>query len=173
MTTDQRSLKARESGSRGEKEVVRLISCPNCSSRLTALPKSFPLFDVQCTRCLFRAQIKTARCPPKGEVFGSGWAVLDKQRKVGHLLPPLILYFQWREKQRKKREVYFFPFLTMDNIRRRQRSHNGSRPLYREFNYTGLFGPNVPMKRLYPPDPSVARRLPPTARRARPSGSEC
>jgi len=59
-------------GDQGEDEVVQKVKCPNCRSKLMKLPPSFPLYDVQCTRCLFRAQIKSARCKPKNEIFGAG-----------------------------------------------------------------------------------------------------
>jgi hypothetical protein len=137
--------KSHQSGSDGEAEVVQAVKCPNCGSSLMALPVSFPLFDVQCKRCLFRAQVKTARCPPKNEIFGAGWDILEKNRKAGHLIPPLIAHFHWKDKTgQARRKVYFFPFLTDDNIRLRTRSSNGKRPGYREFNYVGLLGENVP-----------------------------
>lgn len=138
--------RSHESGTAGEIEVVEAIRCPNCRSPLMTLPPSFPLFDVQCTRCLFRAQVKTARCRPKAEIFGAGRDVLEKNCKAGHLVPPLIVNFQWVDKKtrRSKRKVYFFPFLTLCNLRFRIRSPEGARPGYREFNYVNLFDENVP-----------------------------
>jgi len=111
------------------------------------LPSSFPLFDVRCVRCLFRAQVKTARCKPKGEIFGAGWSILEKNLKAGHMIPPLIVNFQWKDRSRRiARKVFFFPFLTQQNIRKRQRSKHGRRPEYKEFNYIGLLDKNVPHK---------------------------
>jgi hypothetical protein len=141
--------KSHDSGQKGESEIVRDVGCPNCGARLMKLPSSFSLFDVQCVRCLFRAQVKTARCKPKGEIFGAGWSILEKNLKAGHMIPPLIVNFQWKDRaHRIRRMVYFFPFLTSDNIRRRQRSKRGKRPGYKEFNYVGLFDDNVPRKLL-------------------------
>ena len=95
-----------ESGSDGEIEIVEAIKCPNCRSPLMKLPVSFPLF-VQCRRCLFRAQVKTARCPPKNEIFGAGWDILDKNCKAGHLIPPLIVNFHWQDKTGQSRRKVF------------------------------------------------------------------
>jgi hypothetical protein len=77
--------------------------------------------------------------------------VLDKTLKSGHLIPPLLLNFQWVDATTSKdrQEVYFFPFLTKNNVRRRQRSMSGQRPGYKEFNYVGLV--NAPQMRLFPP----------------------
>lgn len=116
-----------------------------------SLPVGFPLFDVQCTRCMFRAQVKTARCaPPKDQIFGAGWDVLEKTRKTGQLIPPLLVNYQWQDAStgQARHEIYFFPFLTSCNIRRRQRSLDGQRPGYKEFNYVGLL--TAPQMRLFP-----------------------
>jgi hypothetical protein len=79
--------------------------------------------------------------------------VLEKTLKTGQLIPPLLLNFQWTDgaTSELRHEVYFFPFLTKDNVRRRQRSASGQRPGYKEFNYVGLL--NVPQMRLFPPSP--------------------
>jgi len=133
--------------------VVDVVPCPNCRSKLVLLPPGFPLFDVQCTRCMFRAQVKTARCaPPRDQIFGAGWDVLDKTRKTGQLIPPLIVNFQWPDKAngKERQVVYFFPFLTKDNIKKRQRSAAGQRPGYKEFNYVGLRDDNMPRMMLFP-----------------------
>jgi hypothetical protein len=146
--------KAGTSGRAGEAAVVEVVRCPNCQSKLLLLPPGFPLFDVQCTRCMFRAQVKTVRAAPlKDQVFGAGWDVLEKSLKAGQLIPPLILNFQWVDgaTNAKRHEVYFYPFLTKDNVRRRQRSDRGQRPGYKEFNYVGLL--TVPQMKLFPPSP--------------------
>ena len=46
-------------GDIGELEVIKLVACPNCNRKLMLLPKGYPLYDVQCTGCSFRAQVKT------------------------------------------------------------------------------------------------------------------
>ena len=63
----------KQTGNQGEQEVVDLIACPNCGKKLMLLPPNYPLYDVQCTACSFRAQIKTNNSKPKSEVFGAGW----------------------------------------------------------------------------------------------------
>jgi hypothetical protein len=153
---------AHDSGAAGEREIVRKIPCPNCRRALMPLPRSFPLFDVQCTGCMFRAQVKTARCAPKDQIFGAGYEVLEKSLKAGQLLPPLIVNFRWTAQNGVKRqEVWFFPFLTRENIAPRTRSSEGHRPGYREFNYVGLKGENLPRRLLltvpksWTPSPSV------------------
>ena len=45
-------------GDIGEKEVVDLVPCPNCKKSLMQLPSNYPLYDVQCEGCSFRAQVK-------------------------------------------------------------------------------------------------------------------
>jgi hypothetical protein len=139
-------VKSHASGSKGESEILKMIRCPNCQSPLMPLPPYFPLFDVQCTRCLFRAQVKTARCAPKSEIFGAGWDVLDKNLKAGHLIPPLIVNFEWQpaKGRRRLRKVYFFPFLAKKNLRHRKRSRHGKRPGYEEFNYIKLLDKDTP-----------------------------
>jgi hypothetical protein len=136
-------IKSKQEGNKGETEVVKKVPCPNCGSKLMKLPVSYPLFDVQCTKCLFRAQIKTNNCKPKDQIFGAGWDIMDKNLRTGQLIPPLIVNFKWKEGQKQKRTVLFFPFLTKKNLRAKTRSQNGSRPGYREFNYIGLMSDNI------------------------------
>jgi len=123
---------ARASGIEGEKEVVKLIDgCPNCGKKLKPLPKNYPLYDVQCEACSFRAQLKTNRCPPKGVIFGAGWNILNHVMKAGFMIPPLIVNFVWTENKRKRQCICFYPFIPKDKIRRRKGN-------YAMFNYTGI-----------------------------------
>jgi len=73
--------KSKEVGDVGEREVVELIPCPNCGKRLMPLPKNYPLYDVQCTGCLFRAQVKTNNSKPRLAIFGAGWDIISKVMK--------------------------------------------------------------------------------------------
>ena len=123
-------------GIKGEKDVVRLVSCPNCKKKLMFLPPNFPLYDVQCTGCSFRAQIKTIQSKPKGIFFGAGWAVIDKVLKSGYMIPPLIANFQWIDKGRQKREIRFFPFIPKVNLRKYQLSSSARRANYKMFLYS-------------------------------------
>ena len=42
------------------------------------LPAGYPIYDVQCTACAFRAQVKSANSKPKNEIFGTGWDIMEK-----------------------------------------------------------------------------------------------
>lgn len=126
-------------GDTGEQEVVDLVPCPNCGKSLMLLPPSFPMVDVQCVSCNFRAQIKTNNSKPKSEVFGSGWDITDKVLKSGYLMPPLITNYKWIEKNEIRQEIRFYPFIPKTNLKKRMLSENHkTRPGYKMFNYVGL-----------------------------------
>jgi len=134
----KKSNKHRSAGDVGEAYVVRRIRCPHCNKRLIRLPAGFPLFDVHCEGCVFRAQVKTNNAKPRNEIFGAGYDVLQHFQKSGQLIPPLIVVFRWREGSAARERVVFYPFLTTRNLRKRVRGASGSRPGYREFNYVDL-----------------------------------
>lgn len=125
-------------GDDGEKEVCELIPCPNCNKKLMMLPPSYPLYDIQCTSCLFRVQVKTNNCKPKGEIFGAGWEIMDKVTKSGYLTPPLIANFKWIEKGIQRHVIIFYPFIPKENLKKRQLSETARRANYKMFNYIGL-----------------------------------
>lgn len=125
-------------GDIGEKEVVALVKCPNCGKSLMQLPKNYPLNDVQCTGCSFRAQIKTNNSKPKAIIFGAGWDVMEKVTKSGYLIPPLIANFKWNEAGVKKQKILFYPFIPKKNLKKRQLSEKARRANYKMFNYVGL-----------------------------------
>ena len=62
----------KKAGDEGEKEVLNLVACPHCKKSLMQLPPNYPLYDLQCTGCSFRAQVKTNNSKPKDEIFGAG-----------------------------------------------------------------------------------------------------
>lgn len=126
------------SGDLGEKEVARLVSCPNCQRRLMCLPKNYPLFDVQCTGCSFRAQIKTNNSKPKKEIFGAGWEIIQKVLKAGYMIPPLIINFKWKERSIKHQEIRFYPFIPKRNLKKYQLSSTARQAYYKMFNYRGM-----------------------------------
>lgn len=128
----------REQGTLGEKDVVKKVPCPNCGKRLRLLPPGFPLYDVQCEGCVFRAQVKTNRSAPKNEIFGSGYAVLRHSMAIGQLIPPLIANFVWTEGRTLHQRIVLYPMITKENIRKRTRGSDGSHPGYEEFNYIGM-----------------------------------
>ncbi|MEK7117899.1 MAG: DpnI domain-containing protein [Patescibacteria group bacterium] len=128
----------KRNGDRGEKEVVELVVCPNCGKKLMLLPPSFPLYDVQCTGCSFRAQIKTNSSKPKSVILGAGWQIMDKVLKSGFITPPLIVNFKWTEKTQQKQEIRFYPFVPKKNLSKYKLSPTARRANYEMFTYTGL-----------------------------------
>lgn len=114
------------------------VPCPNCAKRLMILPGNYPLFDVQCTGCSFRAQIKTNKSKPKKEIFGAGWQIMEKVLKSGFLVPPFIANFKWVEKGEEKKEIRFYLFVPKDNLKKYQLPPTARRANYWMFRYTGL-----------------------------------
>lgn len=103
-------------GDRGEIEVIELVNCPNCEKKMMLLPNGFPLYDIQCTACNFRAQIKTNHTKPHNIIRGAGWNVMEKVLKSGFLVPPLIVNFKWKDKKEEKQEIRFYPFIKKKNL---------------------------------------------------------
>lgn len=128
----------RQSGDEGEKEVIQKVPCPNCGKKLMALPSGYPLFDVQCTGCSFRAQVKTNHSKPKDVVFGAGWEIMDKVLKSGFITPPIFANFKWSEKETSKQEIRFYPFIPKKNLRKYKLSEKARRSNYWMFSYIGL-----------------------------------
>lgn len=126
------------SGDTGEQEIVDNIPCPNCSKSLMLLPPGYPLYDVQCTACSFRAQVKTNICKPKPVIFGAGWEIMNKVLKSGFLVPPLITNFKWIEKEVDRQEIRFYPFVPKKNLKKYQLSETARRANYWMFRYEGL-----------------------------------
>lgn len=128
----------KENGEQGELEVVRLVPCPNCGKKLMHLPKNYPLYDIQCSGCLFRAQVKTNNCKPKPIIFGAGWDIISKVMKSGYMVPPLITNFKWSDKQGTHQEMRFYPFVPKINLKMHQLSEKARRANYKMFNYIGI-----------------------------------
>lgn len=131
-------LKNGVSGKEGEQDIVNLVPCPNCSKKLMVLPANYPLYDVQCTGCLFRAQVKTNQCKPKSVLFGAGWQIMNKVLKSGYLTPPLFLNFKWEERGEKKQEIRFYPFVPKKNLSNYKLSETARRANYEMFTYVGM-----------------------------------
>ncbi len=102
------------------------------------LPPNYPLYDLQCTGCSFRAQVKTNNTKPKDIIFGAGWEIMDKVLKSGFITPPLITNFKWKEKGVEKQKIIFYPFIPKKNLKKRQLSPTARRANYKMFNYVGL-----------------------------------
>lgn len=130
--------KNKENGDAGELEVVKLVPCLNCGKKLMTLPKNYPLYDVQCVGCSFRAQVKTNSCKPKPVIFGAGWDIMEKVLKSGFITPPLITNFKWTEKGEEKQEIRFYPFVPKKNLKVHKLSSTARRANYKMFNYIGI-----------------------------------
>ena len=138
MSLNRKFMTNKQAGDFGEREVCGLIPCPNCQKRLITLPRGYPLFDIQCTGCNFRAQVKTNLSKPKKEIFGAGWEIMNKVTKSGFIIPPLIANFKWIEREIAKQEIRFYPFIPKINLKKRRLSENAKRKNYWMFNYVGL-----------------------------------
>lgn len=125
-------------GDKGELEVVKLVKCPSCKRKLMLLPNSYPLYDVQCTACSFRAQVKTNNTSPKKEIFGATWGIIDKVLKSGFVVPPLIVNFKWVEKGKKRQKILFYPFIPRTHLKKRFTTIRKSKRELWMFNYINL-----------------------------------
>ena len=129
----------KETGDAGEIEVCNLVECPNCGSKLALLPPSFPLADILCSRCQFRAQVKTVSHKPSDTILGAGYDIYEKVFKAGYLLPPLFANFKWNDKDgRINQEIRFYPLISKKNIKSYTLSEKAVRANYRMFRYVGL-----------------------------------
>lgn len=137
----------KKNGDTGEKEIVDLIPCPNCKKKLMLLPKNFPLYDIQCTGCNFRAQVKTNNSKPKPMILGAGWDIMEKVMKSGFIIPSLITNFKWSDKTGDHQEIRFYPFVPKKNLKMHKLSPTARRANYKMFNYIGI--DNLPYFELY------------------------
>ena len=128
----------RESGSSGEQDIIKYVPCPNCGKKLMKLPSNYPLYDVQCSGCSFRAQVKTNQSKPKATIFGAGWQIMNKVLKAGYRIPPLFLNFKWLEKGYQKQEIRFYPFVPKKNLSNYRLSKTARRANYEMFTYMAM-----------------------------------
>lgn len=142
-TTEQQKptrTKSQTNGDNSEKEVVNLIPCYFCGKELMRLPNNYPLADVQCTACIFRAQVKFSSKSPRNTIRGAGWDILDKVLKAGYMIPPTYFNHKWIDKKTKQehQEIRFYPALTRKNIKMGQLSPTAKRARYKMVNYINL-----------------------------------
>lgn len=128
----------KKAGETGELEVVQKVPCPNCGKKLMQLPPNYPLYDLQCAGCSFRAQVKTNRSKPKDEIFGAGWEIMDKVLKSGFMIPPLIANFKYKKDGVPWQTIIFYPFIPKANLKKRQLSPTARRANYKMFNYKNM-----------------------------------
>jgi len=145
---NKKTINNRHVGTAGEKEVVALVKCPNCNKDLMLLPPNYPLYDVQCTGCSFRAQVKTINSKPKNIFFGAGWEIVDKVLKSGFMMPSLFANFKWQENKITKHEVRFYPFIPKKNLKKYKLSSKAKRANYKMFHYREMN--NLPFFKVYP-----------------------
>ncbi|MCC6934701.1 MAG: hypothetical protein IT406_03400 [Candidatus Yanofskybacteria bacterium] len=123
-------------GDKGELEVIKHVECPNCGRRLMLLPNSYPLYDVQCRGCFFRAQVKSTNgSKPHDVIRGAGWDIINKVLKSGALVPPLIVNFKWKEGDKQRQEIRFYPFIKKTNLCNYTANIKSRERLYKMFNY--------------------------------------
>jgi DNA-directed RNA polymerase subunit RPC12/RpoP len=128
----------RRAGDKGENEVIKSVQCPNCGKKLIGLPSNYPLYDVQCSGCSFRAQVKTNSSKPKSIIFGAGWEIMDKVLKAGFMTPPTFVNFKWHKKGKKYQEIRFYPFVPKKHLKKYRLSAKARRANYQMFNYIGM-----------------------------------
>lgn len=131
-------LHNKQTGSDGEQEIVKKVACPNCKKALMPLPPNYPLYDLQCTGCSFRAQVKTISSKPKKVFFGAGWDIMEKVLKSGYMVPPLFANFKWEEKDKQMQEIRFYPFVPKANLTKYQLSAKARRANYKMFHYNEM-----------------------------------
>lgn len=123
-------------GDKGELDVIKRVACPNCNRKLMLLPNSYPLYDVQCRGCFFRAQVKSTNgSKPHDVIRGAGWDIIHKVLKAGALVPPLIVNFRWEEKGKSKQEIRFYPFIKKDHLMNYIADIKSRQRKYKMFNY--------------------------------------
>jgi DNA-directed RNA polymerase subunit RPC12/RpoP len=122
-------------GDAGEKEIAKHAPCPNCGKKLMVLPQNYPLYDVQCEGCSFRAQVKTSKSASKATVRGAGWDIIHKVLKAGFMSPPLIVNFK---PPGREQEIFFFPFVPRSHLTKYHLSENHRQKNYAMFDYRGL-----------------------------------
>jgi DNA-directed RNA polymerase subunit RPC12/RpoP len=127
-----------KAGDLGEKKIVKYVACRNCGKQLMQLPKNYPLYDLQCTGCSFRAQVKANNSKPRDVIFGAGWEIIEKVLKSGFRVAPLFANFKWKEQGVDRQEIIFYPLIPRANLKKRQLSASARRANYKMFNYVGL-----------------------------------
>jgi hypothetical protein len=125
-------------GAEAERFVVERIVCPSCQRALRTLPPGYPLYDVKCTHCLLRAQVKRVLASPRDRIRGASWDVISHHVKTGHPIPPLFACFGWRRDESEPGEVWFFPFIPVRNIQMRTLSERHQTPGRRMTEYVEM-----------------------------------
>jgi hypothetical protein len=126
------------SGSEAEKFIVDHVHCPSCESNLVLLPAGYPLYDVACTRCLLRAQVKRVLTKPRDRIRGASWDVMSHHIRTGHLVPPMFACFGWPGTASEPSTIWFFPFIPASNVTKRVLSERHQTPGRRMTEYVAM-----------------------------------
>lgn len=120
-------------GDLGEDFVAKNAPCPACGKTLTKLPESYPLFDLQCSACTFRCQVKATGKRPQKNILGAGWTIFNAALKTGQQVPPLVYVANLNE---GPPIVRFYPFIPRSHLEPRQPFPDGhKRESYLQFSY--------------------------------------
>lgn len=126
-------------GDLGELFVVKSAACPSCGRNLVQLPEGYPLFDLQCSACIFRCQVKATSKRPKNQILGAGWDIFEAVLKTGQPVPPLIYVADVGEQKADATSARFFPFIPRKNLIVRHPFPSGHpRSHYRQFTYVKM-----------------------------------
>jgi hypothetical protein len=106
-------------GEEAERLIAERVPCPSCGSALHQLVRGYPLFDVQCSKCLFRAQVKRVQEAPRNRLRGGSWNVVNTYLRTGQLLPPMFVCFGWPRLVAEPSSIYFFPLVPAKNVTKR------------------------------------------------------
>jgi hypothetical protein len=117
-----------EIGTEAEAFVASHVACPSCGNALRPLAPGYPMYDVECTRCLLRAQVKRIAMAPRDRIRGASWDVLRHHVRTGHLLPPMFACFGWPSSAEEPQTVWFFPLIPVTNLRKRVLSERHQTP---------------------------------------------
>jgi hypothetical protein len=125
-------------GTEAERFIIDQLSCPSCGSSLRQLPTGYPLYDLECVRCLFRAQVKRVKAGPRDRLRGGSYDLVSHHLKTGHLLPPLFVCFGWATGAVNPSEVWLFPLVPAKNVKLRVLSEKHSTPGRRMAEYVEM-----------------------------------
>jgi len=127
-------------GVEAEAFVVARIPCPSCGHALRAMAPGYPLYDVECTRCLLRAQVKRILAGPRDRIRGASWDVIAHHFKTGHLVPPMFACWGWPTGTPEPSEVWFFPLIPTSHLKMRVLSERHKTPGRRMAEYVDMRG---------------------------------
>lgn len=117
--TVAKTISNTESGERAVEFVLTQIKCPYCEKALIDLPRATPVYDVACSRCEFRAQVKSVETPRRKRIRGASARPLAGLRWAGKSSPPLIVVWGWDGKNRSAEQVTLYPLVPWRHVRER------------------------------------------------------